>query len=84
MLRLETRPTPSTLFVALSPLIALAATVAIGVLLFVLLGKDPLLGLRMFFWEPIKSAAAWSEIGVKATPLLLIALGLALCFRANV
>jgi general nucleoside transport system permease protein len=84
MLRLETRPAPSKLFIATSPLIALAATVAIGVLLFVLLGKDPLLGLRMFFWEPIKSGYAWSEIGIKATPLILIALGLALCFRANV
>lgn len=84
MLRLEPRIAPSRVFVLASPLIALAATVVIGVLLFVLLGKDPLLGLRMFFWEPIKNAAAWSEIGVKATPLLLIALGLALCFRANV
>jgi len=84
MLKLETRPSPSTFFVAASPLIALAATVAIGVLLFVLLGKDPVQGLRMFFWEPIKSPYAWSEIGIKATPLILIALGLALCFRANV
>jgi ABC-type uncharacterized transport system permease subunit len=84
MLRLELRPTPSRAFVVASPLIALAATIAIGVLLFVLLGKDPVLGLRMFFWEPIKSAYAWSEIAVKATPLMLIALGLALCFRANV
>jgi simple sugar transport system permease protein len=84
MFKLETRPTPSTFFVAASPLIALAVTVAIGVLLFVLLGKDPVLGLRMFFWEPIKSGYAWSEIGIKATPLILIALGLALCFRANI
>jgi simple sugar transport system permease protein len=84
MLRLESRPAPSRTFVLTSPLIALAVTVAIGVLLFALLGKDPVLGLRMFFWEPIKSAYAWSEIAIKATPLLLIALGLALCFRANV
>ena len=84
MLRLETRPAPSRAFVLGSPLIALAITVLVGVALFVLLGKDPLLGLRMFFWEPIKSGYAWSEIGVKATPLMLIALGLALCFRANV
>jgi ABC-type uncharacterized transport system permease subunit len=26
----------------------------------------------------------WSELTVKATPLLLIALGLAVCFRSNV
>jgi general nucleoside transport system permease protein len=84
MLRLEPRTTPSRMFVGLAPLIALAATVLIGMALFALLGKDPLTGLRMFFWEPIKSGYAWSEIAMKATPLALIAVGLALCFRANV
>jgi simple sugar transport system permease protein len=48
------------------------------------LGKDPVRGLQMFFWEPIKSAYALGELVVKATPLLLIALGLAVCFRSNV
>jgi general nucleoside transport system permease protein len=84
MLRLEARPLPSRAFVIGAPLIALATTIAIGVLLFVLLGKDPVMGLRLFFWEPIRNGYAWSEIAIKATPLLLIALGLALCFRANV
>ena len=41
-------------------------------------------GLQAFFWEPIKSANALAELTVKATPLLLIALGLAVCFRSNV
>jgi ABC-type uncharacterized transport system permease subunit len=68
----------------LSPLIALAITVAIGVAMFSLLGKDPVLGLRAFFVEPVKSAQAWSELAIKGTPLLLIALGLSVCFRANV
>jgi simple sugar transport system permease protein len=84
MLRLEARPLPSRAFVIGAPLIALASTIAIGVLLFILLGKDPVMGLRLFFWEPIRNGYAWSEIAIKATPLLLIALGLALCFRANV
>jgi len=52
--------------------------------LFVLLGKDPIRGLQMFFWEPIRSGYAWGELMVKATPLLIIALGLAVCFRSNV
>ncbi len=84
MLRLEPRAQPSKLMAMLSSLLALAITVALGVSLFVLLGKDPLRGLQMFFWEPIRSANAWSELGLKATPLVLIALGLAVCFRANV
>jgi simple sugar transport system permease protein len=48
------------------------------------LGKDPVRGLQMFFWEPIRSGYAWGELMVKATPLLIIALGLAVCFRSNV
>ena len=67
-----------------SPLIALGLTVVIGTLLFVLLGKDPLRGLAVFFVEPLKSAYALTELAVKATPLLLIALGRAVCFRSNV
>ena len=82
--RLEARPEPSSIWTYASPLLALLVTVAIGVLMFVALGKDPLKGLEMFFWLPIKSGYAIGELLVKATPLLLIALGLAVCFRANV
>ncbi len=84
MFRLEPRPQPSRWMAFASPLLALAITVLVGVCLFALVGKDPLRGLQMFFIEPLKSPAALSELAVKATPLLLIALGLAVCFRANV
>ena len=84
MLKLEARPQPSPGWTYGSPLLALAVTVLIGVLLFVALGKDPVSGLRVFFWDPIKSPYALGELTVKATPLLLIALGLAVCFRSNV
>ncbi len=84
MLRLEPRPAPSRAWTWGSPLLALAITVVIGVILFTAMGKDPVRGLQVFFWEPIKSAYALGELGVKATPLLLIALGLAVCFRSNV
>jgi simple sugar transport system permease protein len=84
MLKLEARPQPSKLMSLASPLLALAITVLIGIGLFVLLGKDPLRGLQVFFVEPVKSLYALSELSVKATPLILIALGLAACFRSNV
>lgn len=84
MLRLEPRAEVSRAWSIGSPLLALLLTVAIGVLLFSALGKDPVRGLSMFFWEPVKSAYALGELMVKATPLLLIALGLAVCFRSNV
>lgn len=84
MLRLEPRPQPSALWSYASPLLALAITVVLGVMLFTALGKDPIRGLQIFFWEPIHSPRAWAELALKATPLLIIALGLALCFRSNV
>ena len=84
MLKREARSQPSPAWTYGSPLLALAVTVLIGVLLFVALGKDPVAGLRVFFWDPIKSPYALGELTVKATPLLLIALGLAVCFRSNV
>ena len=84
MLKLETRPTPSTRMQWASPLLALLITVVLGALLFVLLDKPPIKALSMFFYEPIKSLYGWSEITVKAAPLILCALGLAICYRANV
>jgi general nucleoside transport system permease protein len=84
MLKLEPRPEASRFWSLVSPLLALAITVVIGVVLFVALGKDPVKGLQVFFWEPIKSPYALGELMVKATPLLIIALGLAVCFRSNV
>jgi ABC-type uncharacterized transport system permease subunit len=83
MFKLEPRSAPSKVLTLASPLIALAITVLVGVMLFVALGKDPLAGLQMFFVEPLKSPYALSELSIKATPLVLIALGLAVCFRAN-
>jgi general nucleoside transport system permease protein len=81
---LELRPEPSRFWSVVSPLLALLLTVLIGTVLFAALGKDPVRGLQIFFWEPIKSPYALGELMVKATPLLIIALGLAVCFRSNV
>ena len=82
--KLDARAEPSRFWRYGSPLLALLITVIIGVVMFIALGKDPLKGLEMFFWLPIKSGYALGELLVKATPLLIIALGLAVCFRSNV
>ena len=84
MIRLEPRPQASAFWSYGSPILALLITVLIGVALFSLLGKDPLKALLVFFWEPVKTPYALGELMVKATPLLVIALGLAVCFRSNV
>ena len=84
MLKVEARSEPSKLVAMSSPLLALALTVVMGTLLFAVLGKDPQRGLQMFFIEPLRGWSALSELAVKAVPLLLIALGLAVCFRSNI
>jgi ABC-type uncharacterized transport system permease subunit len=84
MFKLEPRPAPSKALALASPLLALLITVMAGVGLFVALGKDPVAGLRMFFIEPLKGGYALSELSIKATPLVLIGLGLAVCYRANI
>jgi simple sugar transport system permease protein len=84
MLKLEARPEQSRLMSIGSPVLALAITVVIGTILFMLLGKDPVRGLYIFFVEPLKSVYALTELAVKSVPLMLIALGLAVCFRSNV
>lgn len=84
MIALEARPEPSRLLAWLSPLIALGMTVVVAALLFVLLDRDPVQGLRMFLVEPLNGARGISEVALKSTPLILCALGLAVCYRANV
>ena len=84
MIELEARPAPSLRMSVLSPLVALLITVAVAALLFVSLGKDPVRGLSVFLVEPFHGTRALTELGLKSTPLILISLGLALCYRSNI
>ncbi len=84
MLRLEQRPAPSRLFTWASPVLSLAITILIASALFVALGKDPVRGLSVFLIEPFNGLRAVTELALKSTPLILCALGLALCYRSNV
>jgi simple sugar transport system permease protein len=67
-----------------SPLLAVALTLVGGLVVFAALGKDPVEGFRVFFLSPLKDAYGVAELLLKATPLMLIAVGLAVGFRANV
>jgi general nucleoside transport system permease protein len=84
MLRLEARPQASRLMSYASPVLALLITVVIAILLFLALGKDPVKGLGVFFYEPLKNKYQLTELALKATPLILCALGLSICYRSNV
>jgi general nucleoside transport system permease protein len=88
MIRLEKRPTPSRLWTALTPVLAVALTVVAGGLMFAALGKDPVVAIRTIFWDPLfdPQFASYSrpQLLVKAGPLILIAIGLSLGFRAGI
>lgn len=84
MLELIPRGEPSRRMACLSPILALVLTALCGVFMFLIMGKSPLQGLNVFFVQPLTSVQGWAEIGVKVAPLLLCAVGLALCFRANI
>ncbi len=88
MIRLEKRPTPSKTWTYLTPLVAVLATMVAGGLMFALLGKDPFEAIRTIFWDPLfnEQFASYSrpQLLVKAAPLILIAVGLSLGFRAGV
>ncbi|MFK7901363.1 MAG: ABC transporter permease [Nitratireductor sp.] len=82
-LELIKRSQPSKAFAVFSPFIALLLTILAGVIMFLLLGKNPLTGLYTYFIEPLIDPWAREQILVKATPLILIAIGLAVCFRSS-
>lgn len=82
--RLERRPEPSMAMSIASPLIAAAAMLLTGFILFSALGKSPAAAFHVFFVEPVASLYGIGELLLKATPLMLCALGLAIGFRANV
>jgi simple sugar transport system permease protein len=67
-----------------TPFLALALTVVGGLALFAAIGKDPFRAMQLIFLSPFTSLRSLSEILVKATPLILIATGLSIGFRAGI
>jgi len=82
-IELVKRPQRSALFSALSPFIALALTLVAGAIMFSLLGKSPLDALYYYFIDPLREVWSLHELAVKAAPLILIAVGLSVCFLSN-
>ena len=68
----------------LAPVLALVCAAAGAAVLFALLGRDPVSCLHTLFVAPLEDANGWSELALKATPLLLCALGIAVGVQANV
>ncbi|MBV8513398.1 MAG: ABC transporter permease [Xanthobacteraceae bacterium] len=81
---LEPRAERSTAAAIASPLIAVGLTLLVMSILFGFLGKDPLNALAVYFLQPLTDSYSLQEMVVKATPLVMIGIGLALCYLANV
>lgn len=82
--KLQRREEHSNWMMLFSPLIAVALMLVTGAALFASLGIDPVKGLTVYFLEPLQSAWSLQELVVKATPLILIGIGLSICYRANI
>jgi simple sugar transport system permease protein len=84
MLEWRRRREPSSLMLYASPLIAVLLTMLIGMIVFTAMGYDGFHAVRDIFLTPFLEPQRWPDLGVKAAPLVMIALGLAIGFRANV
>ncbi|KUF09801.1 ABC transporter permease [Pseudoponticoccus marisrubri] len=88
MIRLEKRPQPSRLWTGLSPVLAVLLTMVFGGVLFAFLGANPFEAIRTIFWDPLFNTqfAGFTrpQLLVKAGPLILIAIGLSIGFRAGI
>jgi simple sugar transport system permease protein len=74
--------TPWALHLA-APLLAVALTLVSAVIVFAAMGQDPWQALLVYFVLPVSDSWGLQEVAVKATPLVLIAVGLSLCYRSN-
>ncbi|MEL7461760.1 MAG: ABC transporter permease [Pseudomonadota bacterium] len=87
MIGLERRREPDSRVAAATPVLAVLATMVAGGLMFALLGKDPVAAIRTIFWDPLFGEFAFyyrGQLLVKAGPLILIAIGLSIGFRAGI
>lgn len=88
MIRLEKRPSPNRRVAAMTPVIAVILTMIAGGAMFGLLGQNPFEAIKVIFWDPLftEPFASYSrpQLMVKAGPLILIAIGLSIGFKAGI
>jgi len=84
LLRFEPRGYSSRFWSFGSPILALVLTVIVTGAFFALMGSPPIKAVYTFLVEPLLSYNGLSALLVKAAPLIMIGVGLSLCYRANV
>jgi len=87
MIALEKRPQPSQFWSMASPIVAVILTMIAGAALFAALGQPPIEALAKIFWEPLFGEFNFfylPQLLIKGAPLVAIALGLSLGFKAGI
>ena len=74
----------SWIFDAMLPLVATLAALGVGAIMLLLLGANPLEGYGALLEGAFGSGNAIADTAVKATPLLLVGLGICISFRGGV
>ncbi|WP_221796691.1 ABC transporter permease [Oceanobacter mangrovi] len=84
MIKLEPRGERSKTMAYLSPVLAILLTMLTGLILFTVLGVAPWEALVTIVYMPISDTYGMAELAVKATPILLCAIGLSVVFKAQI
>lgn len=88
MITLVKRPEPSKVWTFATPILAVLLTMVFGGVMFSFIGVSPVEAIRTIFWDPLfhPQFAGFSrpQLLVKAGPLILIAIGLSIGFRAGI
>jgi simple sugar transport system permease protein len=87
MIKIEKRASPSAKWNWAAPIMAVVLTMIVGGALFGLLGVNPFQAIAKIFYEPLFGEYAFyyrPQLMIKAAPLVLIAIGLSMGFRAGI
>ena len=83
-LKLEKRAEPSRLMIYATPIGAVIVTMIVGAIVFSLIGYNGPGAVYQVFIAPLTLSYKWGDIAVKASPLILIGVGLAVGNRAAI
>jgi ABC-type uncharacterized transport system permease subunit len=82
--KLEKRPEPSRFMLYATPVGSVILTMIVGAIIFSALGYDGLGAVYQVFIAPVVTSYKWQDLAVKASPLILIGVGLAVGNRAAI
>ena len=83
-IRLEKRLTPSRFMQVATPIASVILTMALGAIIFQLIGFDGPRAIYETFITPVVASYKWQDVATKAAPLIIIALGLSLGNQAKI